>query len=338
MKCIVHQGDGLEGARYADLEVPALGRDDVLVRLKAAALNHRDIWTCLGRTADAPAVVLGSDGAGVIEQVGEAVADIAVGTEVVVNSSQDWLSRGQVPQGEYNVGYKILGHPDHGTFAEYLAIARNNVEPKPAHLDWEEAAALPLVGLTTYRALFTEGRLKAGQTVAIPGIGGGAACQALLFAKQAGAKVVVTSRSGAKLDKARALGADLTLSTESDWAAAVRDFTDGAGADIVIETIGRATWNNSIGCLANGGRLVVFGATSDGVVEVDLASLFLHWQTIVGTTMGSREEFRDMLTFVEAYEIGSVLDRSFALEDGVEALRYLDSAEQMGKVILSIAL
>ena len=338
MKAIAHQGEGLDGARYCDMELSDVGPDQVCIKLKAAALNHRDIWTCNRAEPGGPLVILGSDGAGIVERVGASVTGLSPGDEVVINSSQDWASRGEVPLGEYNVGYKILGFPDHGTFAEYNVIGRHQVEPKPAFLDWREAAALCLVGITTYRALFSEGRLEAGQTVAIPGIGGGAATQALLFAKAAGAKVVVTSRAPEKLEKARELGADLAISSDGDWGQAVRDFTAGRGADIVVETIGEATWNNSMAALANGGRLVVFGATGGGLVEIDLASLFLHWQTIIGTTMGSAEEFRDMLTFTEKHQIHPVVDRAFPLAEGVEAMRYLDGAGQMGNVVLDIDL
>ncbi|MBT5675361.1 MAG: zinc-binding dehydrogenase [Rhodospirillaceae bacterium] len=336
MKAIAHQGEGLDGASYRDMDRPETGPGQVCVQLKAAALNHRDIWTCNRADPNGAPVILGSDGAGIVAELGAGVDDLKAGDEVVINSSQDWASQSEVPLGEYGVGYKILGFPDHGTFAEYIVIGRQQLEPKPAFLDWREAAAFCLVGLTTYRALFTEGRLKAGQTVAIPGIGGGAATQALLFAKAAGAKVVVTSRADEKLNKARELGADLAISSDGDWGQAVRDFTGGRGADIVIETIGGATWKNSMAALANGGRLAVFGATSDGMVEIDLASLFLHWQSIIGTTMGSREEFRDMLAFTEAHQIHPVIDRTFPLAEGVEAMRYLDNAGQMGNVVLDI--
>ena len=337
MKAIAHQGEGLDGARYCDMELSEVGAGQVCIKLKAAALNHRDIWTCNRAEPEGPLVILGSDGAGVVERVGAGVTDLSPGAEVVINSSQDWASRAEVPRGEYNVGYKILGFPDHGTFAEQIVIARHQAEPKPGHLDWREAAALCLVGITTYRALFSEGRLEAGQTVAIPGIGGGAATQALLFAKAAGAKVVVTSRAADKLEKARQLGADLAVSSDGDWGQAVRDFTDGRGADTVVETIGEATWKDSMVALANGGRLVVFGATGGGLVEIDLASLFLHWQSIIGTTMGSREEFQDMLAFTEKHQIHPVVDRAFPLAQGVEAMRYLDGAGQMGNVVLDIA-
>ncbi len=336
MKAIVHQGSGMAGVKLADMPVSALGPRDVRVKLKAAALNHRDIWTSLRRTADQPPVILGSDGAGLIDAVGPDVAGFRHGDPVMINSSQEWLSQSHVPEGEYGIGYKILGSPNHGTFAEFIVISCDQVEPKPAYMSFDDAAAISLVGLTTYRALFSEGRLKAGQTVVIPGIGGGAATQALLFAKCAGARVVVTSRSEAKLERARALGADLALPSDSDWANAVREFAGGRGADLVVDSVGKAIWTQAIGCLANGGRLITFGATSPGVVEVDLAHMFLHWKSIIGTTMGSRDEYRDMLAFAEAYKVKPVIDRRFKLERGAEAIAYLDTAQQMGKVVLEI--
>lgn len=337
MKAIVHQGAGLGGAKLVDMPVPPLGPRDVRVRLRAAALNHRDIWTCLRRTPDLPAVVLGSDGAGVIDAVGAGVGHLKVGDEVVINSSQEWLSSSHVPEGNYGVGYKILGHPDHGTFAEQLVISADQIEPKPAYLSFVEAAAISLVGLTTFRALFTEGRLKAGQTVVVTGIGGGAATQALLFAKAAGARVVVTSRDYTKLERARKLGADLALGSDADWAKEVKLFTGGRGANLVVDSIGKAVFQKALDSLANGGRLVTFGSTSPGPAEFELSPIYLRWKSIIGTTMGSRDEYRDMLAFAEAYKIKPVIDRSFRLADGAAALNYLDSAQQMGKVVLDIA-
>jgi len=171
----------------------------------------------------------------------------------------------------------------------------------------------------------------------ITGIGGGASTQALLFAKCAGARVVVTSRSAAKLERARALGADLGLPSEGDWATAVRTFTAGKGADLVIDSIGQAVWNQALEALANGGRLVTFGSTSKGAVSFELSPLYLRWKSIIGTTMGSRDEYRDMLAFASAYRVKPVLDRRFPLAEGAAALAYLDSAQQMGKVVLDIA-
>ena len=282
--------------------------------------------------ADEPAVVLGSDGAGIVVAVGEKVSDLPPQSEVVVNPSLHWYKRSQVPPPTF----EILGYPTHGTLAQQVIVPRANVEPRPAHLSWEEAAALSLSGLTSYRALFTLGQLQAGATVVIPGIGGGTALQALQFARAAGAHVIVTSSSAQKRHQALLLGADLAVESQSPWATTVREVTEGRGADLVIESVGRATWNESLRCLARGGRLVVYGSTSGDVVELSLPPFFLNWQSILGTTMGSREEFREMLAFVERFQVKPIIAQRFSLNQGVAAFRFLEQQQQFGKVVIQI--
>lgn len=333
MRALVHQGSGVAGARLAEIEPPALGPREVRVRLMAAALNHRDLWTCRGRAPDLPPVVLGSDGAGSIVETGSAVRDLEPGTEVVVNPSLHWTAGAAAPPREF----QILGHPTHGTFAESVVVPRANVEPKPKHLSWEEAAALPLSGLTAWRALFTKGGLRAGDVVAIPGIGGGTALQAMQFALAAGARVLVTSTDPAKLARALALGATAAHDSAPGWAAAAMAVTEGRGADIVVESVGAPTWRDSLASLARGGRLVVYGSTAGDRVELDLPSFFLKWQSVLGTTMGNRAEFRAMLRFVEQHGLKPVVDRILPLEQGAEALRIMEAGRQMGKIVLRIA-
>ena len=332
MKCVVHHGPGLDGLRVGDIEPRRPGPRDVVVQLEAAALNHRDIWTCKGRSSEAPPVVLGSDGAGIIAATGSAVRHVKPGDEVVVNPSLNWLSGAEAPPDNF----EILGSPSHGTLAEMVVVPAANVEPKPAHLSWQEAAALPLSGLTAWRALFSRGRTKRGDTVVIPGIGGGTALTALILAKAAGARVAATTSRPDKRAKAEAAGADLVLDTASDWAAAVREMTGGKGAQVVIESVGRASWQNSLACLARGGRVVVYGSTSGDVVESDLVPLFLGWRSILGTTMGNRDEFRAMLAFVAAHRLRPAIDRVFPLAEGPAALRYLHAGGQFGKVVLQV--
>ena len=334
MRCVIHEKvPGLDGLTLADRPIPVPGPGEVLLEIRAAALNHRDIWTCLGRDLDKPAAILGSDGAGVIAGRGPGVEDIDEGAEVVVNPTLDWPDeRSGPPRG----GYRglLIGYPTDGTLAEYAVVPRANVEPKPAHLSWEQAAAVPLVGITTYRALFTEGELQSGQMVVIPGIGAGTSIMALQLAKAAGARVVVTSRSPEKGERARALGADLALASDAEWAPAVRKLTGGAGADLVIESVGAPTWNQSVACLRQGGRLVVFGATAGDIVEIDLAYVFLHWISIRGTTMGNTAECRAMLEMVNQHQIEPVIDRVFPLSEGVDAIRHLDAGTHFGKVVV----
>lgn len=336
MKCIVHQGTGLDGIRLGERARPVASPGRAVVRLEAASLNHRDLWTALGRGAGEPALVLGSDGAGVVAETGEGVRAVKPGDEVVINPCLGWRCKSEAAP---EPGYPglILGGPEDGTFAEFVAVPAENLLPKPAHLSFVEAAALPIAGVTTYRALFTKGGLKAGETVVIPGIGAGTGVQALQFAKKAGAQVIVTSRSNEKLKRAIAAGADAAFETGSSWAEEVKRLTGGLGAHMTIESVGEATFAQSLASLRLGGKLVLFGSTSGDRVELDLVPVFLRWISIIGTTMGSAAEFEEMLAFVAAHRIAPVIDKAFPLEEGVVALRYLQSGWQFGKVVLTMA-
>jgi zinc-binding alcohol dehydrogenase/oxidoreductase len=333
MRALVLEGPGLDGLRMVDRADPSPEPGRVTVRLRTAAINHRDLWSCRGRTGSAPSPILGSDGAGVVEAVGPGVAAWRPGDEVIINPSLNWPDATAAPGPDF----EVLGIPTDGTFAERVVLPAGNLARKPAHLDWPAAAALPLSALTGYRALFTLGGLEAGETCVIVGIGGGTAVQTLLLAKAAGARVIATSRHADKCRKARALGADLTVDSGGDWAAAVRDFTGGEGVDVVIENIGRPTWAQSLRALARGGRLVVYGSTAGDVVETDLVPLFLGWRSIRGTTMGSAEDFKGMLAMVTSARLTPVVDRVFPFAQAIEAMRYLDRGDQFGKVVLSFA-
>ena len=333
MRALILHGPGLDGLRMVERADPRPGRGQVTLRLRAAAVNHRDLWSCRGRTGSAPSPILGSDGAGVVEAVGPNVADWRPGDEVIINPSLNWPDATAAPGPDF----EVLGLPTDGTFAERVVLPAGNLARKPDHLDWPAAAALPLSALTGYRALFTVGGLKAGETCVIVGIGGGTAVQTLLLAKAAGARVVATSRHADKRRKAQEVGADLAVDSGSDWAAAVRTFTGGQGADMVVENVGRPTWAQSLKALARGGRLVIYGSTGGDVVEIDLVPLFLGWQSIRGTTMGNAEDFRSMLALVTSARLTPVVDRVFPFAQAIEAMRYLDRSEQFGKVVLSFA-
>ncbi|WP_029420374.1 zinc-binding dehydrogenase [Alicyclobacillus macrosporangiidus] len=329
MKAFVHFGEpGLAGTRFTDVPDPQPGPGQVRVRLNTAGLNRRDLRvTNLAKPGD-PLVVLGSDGAGVIDQVGEGVPNVRAGDEVVINPSLNWFENAPAPP----PNHEILGSPTNGTFAEFIVIDARQVEPKPAHLTWEEAGVLPLAALTAYRALFTRGRVQAGQTVLIPGAGSGVATFLVQFAKAAGARVVVTSRSEEKRRRAEALGADVSIPTETDWLAAL----GGEKVDIVIDSVGAATFGKCLAALKPGGTLVTFGATTGDDVTIDIRSFFYGQFNLLGTTMGSRDEFREMLRFVAEHQIHPVLDRVYPLADAGEALRRLRDGEQFGKIGLRI--
>jgi zinc-binding alcohol dehydrogenase/oxidoreductase len=331
MRGILLNGPGLADLTFADLADPVASSGDVVVRLKAAALNHRDLWCCRGWQGNHRSSVLGSDGAGVIERIGSGVTGWRVGDDVIVNPGLNWPGDTAAPGKEF----KILGSPSDGTLAERLRIPAIQLARKPDHLDWHQAAALPLSGLTGFRALFSVGELRPGHVCVIGGIGGGTALQALLFAKAAGARVIATSRDANKRRRALELGADLALDSTGPWAEQAIEFTAGAGADVVIENIGRPSWAQSLAALGCGGRLVVYGSTGGDVVETDLVPLFLNWRSIRGTTMGNAAEFRRMIEFVTEHRILPIVDRVFPFSAGIEALHQLDKGEQFGKLVVS---
>lgn len=329
MKAVVHQGAaGLPGVVYRDMEERRPGAGEVRVRLKNAGLNRRDLRVLVLHKQEDPAIILGSDGAGVIDAVGEGVEGVKAGDEVVVNPSIGWPQKSDAPP----AGFEILGLPFHGTYAESIVVPAENVEPKPQFLSWEEAGVLPLAALTAYRALFTRGKVKEGQSVLIPGIGSGVATFLLQMAKAAGARVIVTSRSEAKRERARQLGADLAIDSSSDWKQAM----DGEKVDLVIESVGAATWDKSLGRLRRGGTIVTFGATAGDEITLNLRTFFYAQQNLLGTTMGSSEEFREMLAFVEKHQIRPVLDKVYPLPEAAEALKRLNGGEQFGKIGLRI--
>ena len=251
-----------------------------MLKLRTAGLNRRDIYIPNRRGSEVEALILGSDGAGVIESLGKGADGFSVGDEVIINPALRWHNNSDAPPAEFD----ILGMPDNGTFAEKIVLSVEQIEKKPDHLSWEEAGVLALAGLTGYRAVFTKGNLKAGETVFIPGAGSGVATYLISFAKNIGARVIVTSRSEEKRKQALRLGADLALDTNSDW----KNELAAESVDLVIESVGRATFNRSLEILKKGGRIVVFGATTDDTVDLDLRNFFYNQFQLFGSTMGSR--------------------------------------------------
>jgi zinc-binding alcohol dehydrogenase/oxidoreductase len=310
---------------------PAAAPGQAVVRLKAAALNHRDLWVQLGQYANIKLPLIpGSDGAGVVESVGSPADEAWVGREVIINPSLDWGDdpRAQGPR------FRILGMPDPGTFAEKIAIPFANLAPKPAHLTWEQAAALPLAGLTAWRALFTRARLQAGEKVLITGIGGGAALFALQFARAAGAQVWVTSGSAEKLARARSLGAGGGVSyREAGWGAALAQAAGGP-FDVIVDSAGGEGFASLIELTRPGGRIVFFGATTGNPPGLDLRKGFFRQINLLGTTMGSPADFAGMTAFVAEHKIVPVVDRVFPLAETEQALRHMEAGAQFGKIVL----
>ncbi|MDG3006031.1 zinc-binding dehydrogenase [Paludisphaera mucosa] len=335
MKAIVLRDlGGPELLRLEDAPDPTPGPGEAVVRLKAAALNHRDVWIRMGQYAGIKLpTILGSDGAGVVEAVGEGVDAALVGREVVINPSLDWGDDERF----FGPNFRILGMPDGGTYAQLVKVAATNIHPKPAGLGWGEAAAIPLAGLTAYRALVSRAQAKPGETVFIPGIGGGAATFALLFAKKLGARVLVTSGSDEKLERAQALGADGGANyKDAGWVEKIRELSGGQGPDIVIDAVGGETYNACIDLLSAGGRIATFGATTGPAPKVETRRVYWKQLNLLGTTMGSPADFTAMLALFADGSLRPVVDRAYPLADASAAHRHMDESGQFGKIVLEI--
>jgi NADPH:quinone reductase-like Zn-dependent oxidoreductase len=315
------------------LPEPVATPGQAVVRLKAAALNHRDVFIQQGLYPNIKLPVTpGSDGAGVVESVGSPDAASWIGREVIINPSLDWGDDARAPGSQF----RILGMPEAGTFAERILIPEANLAPKPAHLTWEQAAALPLTGLTAWRALFTRAQLKAGEKVLVTGAGGGAALCALLFARAAGAEVWVTSSSSEKIARAQTLGATSGANYRfPDWAKSLQTAAGGL-FDVIVDSAGGDGFSSLIELTKPGGRIVFFGATTGNPKGLDLRKGFFRQINILGTTMGSPADFAGMTAFVAQHGIIPVIDRVFPLAETEAALRHLDTGAQFGKVVLAI--
>lgn len=330
MKAVIHhEQPGIAGVKYQEMAEAQTGIGMVKVKLKTAGLNRRDLLVLYRRKKEDPPLVLGSDGAGIVAEIGEGVTHVKVGDEVIINPSLGWRTIGDAPP----AGFQILGMPDHGTFAETIVLPGENVEKKPGYLTWEEAGVLALAGLTAYRALFTRGKATPNTTLLIPGIGSGVATFLLQMAKAIGATVIVTSRSRDKRERALQLGADAAIDSNADWDQELR----GKKVDLAIECVGASTFNKSLDQLRPGGTLVTFGATTGDEVKFNIRSFFYGQYNLLGTTLGSAEELAAMLRFVEEYRIRPIIDRMYPLAQGVEALQRMDLGEQFGKIGLKIA-
>jgi zinc-binding alcohol dehydrogenase/oxidoreductase len=311
--------------REGEVDDPPVGPDDVRVRPVASALNHMDLWVTRGLPRPPLPHVPGCDVAGVVESVGPAVTGVAAGDEVVVNPAvapvEAVVAHGiDSPLG---AGFQIVGEHRWGGHADLVSVPARNVVPRPAGRSWEECAAYPLVTLTAWRML-RRARLTAGESVLVVGIGGGVSAAALGLALRLGAVVYATSRDEDKRRRAVALGAADAFDSEADWPVQV---------DVVVESVGPATWDRSVRALRPGGRLVVCGGTSGAKVELSLPRLFFKQIEIIGSTMGSYPEFADVTRLVGqglAVQVDEVLDRA----DYPAALDRLREGRQLGKVVL----
>ncbi|HEY6751147.1 MAG TPA: zinc-binding dehydrogenase [Rubrobacteraceae bacterium] len=336
MKAVVlHELEGPEALRYEDVEDPEPGSGEIVVRLRNAALNRRDVFVTQGMypgaKPDALPIILGSDGSGEVAAKGSGTDGPDEGTEVVVNPALYWGDNPKVPGKEY----RILGLPDNGTYAQFVKMPADHVFPKPSHLSHEEAAAIPLGALTAYRALFTRGQLQEGETVLVPGIGGGVATFVVQMARAAGATVFVTSGSDEKIERAKEFGAEGGVNYNSeDWSKELKSMT--GGVDLSVDSIGGEVFNTLIQLSKPGSRIVIFGATAGPAQKAMTISIALKNLDVFGTAMGNAQEFGDMLRFYEEHDLHPVIDETFPLEDTTAAQQHMEEGKGIGKIVLEI--
>ncbi len=317
---------------WKDVEKPTLESGEVLVEIKAAALNRRDWWITQGKYAGIKyPSILGSDCSGIVAEVGADVDQNWMGKEVIINPGNNWGDHPEYQQKEF----KILGLPDDGTFAEYVKTGAEYLYPKPAHLTWEQAAAIPLAGLSAYRALFTKGKAVKGDKVLIVGVGAGTGSFALQFALAAGCQAFVTSGSGEKIEAAKVLGAAAGVSYKAqDWAEQLKHLA--GGFDVIIDSALGEGFAKLLDLCNPGARIVFFGGTAGNLPELNARKIFWKQLSLLGTTMGTQEDFKAMLDLINEHKIVPVVDEVFPLAIAEQAVRKMDNSAQFGKIVLKV--
>ena len=340
MKAVVfNQHGGPEVLQLAEVPDSQIKANEVLIEVRACALNHLDVWVRNGLPGIKIPLphILGDDIAGVVREVGELVTWVNPGDEVMI---QPGISCGHCADclaGRDNMcdEYDIIGYRRDGGYAELVAVPAVNVIPKPKSLSWPEAAALPLVTLTAWHMLVARANLQPGEDVLIHAAGSGVGSIGIQIAKLRGARVITTASSDEKLAKARELGAHETIDyTRDDWPKEVKRLTNGRGVDVVFEHTGETTWPGSILSLKKGGRLVTCGATSGFDARTDLRHVFYRHLTILGSMMGSKSDLLAAMKFIESGEIRAVIDRTLPLAEARQAHELMEDRKQFGKLVL----
>jgi zinc-binding alcohol dehydrogenase/oxidoreductase len=313
-----------------EVEKPVLNAGEVLVQIKAAALNRRDYWITVGKYAGLKyPSILGSDGSGIVAEIGTGVDKACLNKEVIINPCHNWGNHNEYQ----NRDFTILGLPENGTFAEFVKVKAEYLYPKPVHLSWEQAAALPLAGMTTYRALFTKGHAKKGDKVLITGVGGGAGTFTLQWAVAAGCQVFVTSGSGEKIEHARQMGASAGVNYKAqDWAEQLKLMA--GGFNVVIDSALGDGFDKLLDLANPGARIVIFGGTAGNIPPLNGRKIFWKQLQILGTTMGSPDDFKAMLDFVNQHQIVPVIDEVFPLAQADRAVHKMENSSQFGKIVL----
>jgi NADPH:quinone reductase-like Zn-dependent oxidoreductase len=322
----IHEDGGPEVLRYEDVPDPEPGAGEVLVAMRAAGVNHLDIWVRKGLPSVPKPRILGADGAGVVAALGEGAEGLEIGERVVIN-----------PGIPHDGRITVIGEHTDGTCCELKAIPVSQLYPLDDSLSFEEGAAFPLVFETAYRMLVTKASVRDGEWALIWGIGGGVALAAFEICRALGVRTVVTSSSSEKLERARELGADVAVShADDDVVDAVRGATGGRGADVVVETVGEATWERSLAAAASEGRIVVCGATSGHSPPARLYRLWWKQLVVYGSTMGMPSDFEAAYELVRAGRARVHVDSVFPLAEAAKAHERIESGAQFGKVVLAI--
>jgi NADPH:quinone reductase-like Zn-dependent oxidoreductase len=340
MKAVIFsQHGGPDVLEFTEVSDPQIKANEVLIEVRACALNHLDVWVRGGLPGIKIPLphILGNDVAGVVREVGELVTWVKAGDQVMVQPGVSCGHCAECLAGRDNMcaEYDIIGSGRDGGYAELLAVPGVNVIPKPNNLSWPEAAALPLVTLTAWHMLVSQARLQPGEDVLVHAAGSGVGSLGIQIAKLFGARVIATASSDEKLAKARELGADETVNyTRDDWPKEVRRLTNGRGVDVVFEHTGEATWPGSLVSLKKGGRLVTCGATSGYDARTDLRQVFYRHLTILGSMMGSKSELLAAMKFIESGQIKAVVDRTLPLAEARKAHELMEDRAQFGKLVL----
>ncbi len=316
---------------FKETNIPIYKPDEVLIQLHASAFNRRDYWIQQGQYAGLRyPVIPGSDGSGLITQIGESVAPILKGKAVIINPGFFW---GENEKAQSPKTFKILGMPDNGTFAEYVSVPAAYVYPKPPHLTHIQAAALPLAGVTAYRALFTRAALLSGEKLLITGVGGGVALTALQFAIAVGAEVWVTSSSQEKITKACELGAKGGVSyKEPDWAEKLKK--SSGEFDVILDSAGGEGFVELLNLAAYGGRISIYGGTIGTIPALSPQKIFWKQLSILGSTMGTQSDFQEMVHFVNKFRIIPIVENTLPLSEAETGMKIIKNTNQTGKIVL----
>ncbi len=344
--CVLTATGGIQHLHITDVpDAPAPKAGEVRVAIRAAALNHLDLFVMDGLPGGAKQLphIVGADGAGVVDAIGSDVVNVRPGDRVMLNPGISDYTCEFCRAGEHSlcVNYRLLGEHLPGTVAELVSVPAHNVvriPPVSPELTWAEAAAFSLVTLTAWRMLVTRAQLKSSETALIWGIGGGVSLAALRIAKLLDARVIATSSDDAKLAAAKQLGADVTLNHRTQKVAQeVRALTNKRGVDVVVENVGAATWDDSLRCLRRGGRLVTCGATSGPQVSLDLRRLFWHQWSLLGSTMGNAAEYAEIVRRLSQGQLRPIVDRVYPMAQARQAFERLSKGEQLGKVVVEVS-